>query len=391
MNRRQFLTRSVLGTALGQGLIACNDSSSASTVLFLKNSIPPQLIHAFQSQVAQGKDLNFKPEAQLKKLFEFLHDWQLKNPEPQGLLSHLPFISNPPPAIAALTTTGDSWLQDAIVKGLIQPLNLQTVPSWQKLDPRWHQLVTRDRQGFLAEKGEIWGAPYRWGTTLIVYRRSKFQGWGWTPQDWSDLWRPELKQQIALLDQPREVIGLTLKKLGYSYNISDLEKVSDLKSSLQALQKQVKFYSNGYYLQALQAKDVAVAVGWSNEILPLLANNPDLAAVIPTSGTAIWVDLWVTPKNASPNSAVISDWLDFCWQPQSANQIALFSDGSSPRLETLDPEAILSTVRTNPLLTLPLPLWRSCEFLEPLSVQTQQQYLKLWQTIRTTTTEKSLT
>lgn len=123
----------------------------------------------------------------------------------------------------------------------------------------------------------------------------------------------------------------------------------------------------------------------------MLVNNPDLAAVIPTSGTAIWVDLWVTPKNASPNSAVIFDWLDFCWQPQSANQIALFSDGSSPRLETLDPEAILPTVRTNPLLTLPPPLWRSCEFLEPLSVQTQQQYLKLWQAIRTTTTEKSLT
>jgi putative spermidine/putrescine transport system substrate-binding protein len=153
----------------------------------------------------------------------------------------------------------------------------------------------------------------------------------------------------------------------------------------------VKFYSNDYYLQALQAKDVAVAVGWSNEILPLLVNNPDLAAVIPASGTAIWADLWVRPKNAPSHSAIISDWLDFCWQPQSANQIALFSDGSSPRLETLEAEAILPTVRNNPLLTLTPHLWRSCEFLEPLSVQTQQQYLKLWQAIRTTTTEKSMT
>jgi putative spermidine/putrescine transport system substrate-binding protein len=384
LNRRQFLTRSALGTALGQGLMACTSSPSAATVLFLKNSIPPQLIHRFQAQVAQGKDLTFKPEAQLKQLFEFLKDWQDKTPEPQGLLSHLPFIGNTPKAIAALTTTGDSWLQDAIVKGLIQPLNLQAVPSWQKLGPRWHQLVTRDRQGFLSDQGEIWGAPYRWGTTLIVYRREKFQDWGWTPKDWSDLWRPELKQQIAMLDQPREVIGLTLKKLGYSYNTPDLEKVTDLKANLQTLQKQVKFYSNGYYLQALQAKDVAAAVGWSNEILPLLVNNPDLAAVIPASGTALWADLWVTPKNASSNPSWLSAWLDFCWQPESANQIAFFSDGSSPRLETLAPEAVIPAVRNNPLLTLSADLWKRCQFLAPLSARTQQQYLRLWQEMRTT-------
>ncbi|MFM7579284.1 MAG: ABC transporter substrate-binding protein, partial [Microcystaceae cyanobacterium] len=109
---------------------------------------------------------------------------------------------------------------------------------------------------------------------MIVYRREFFRGLGWPPQDWADLWRPEVTQQLALVDQPREVIGLTLKKLGYSYNTPDLKAVPNLAAQLQTLQAQVKFYSSQYYLQSLLNRDVAIAVGWSNEILPLLSNTP---------------------------------------------------------------------------------------------------------------------
>ncbi|MFM7190386.1 MAG: polyamine ABC transporter substrate-binding protein, partial [Microcystaceae cyanobacterium] len=115
---------------------------------------------------------------------------------------------------------------------------------------------------------------------------------------------------------------------------------------------------------------------------PLLVNNPDLAAVIPTSGTAIWADLWVRPKNASPHSAVVSNWLDFCWQPQSANQIALFSKGSSPRLTSLPPQEIVPDVRRNPLINLSSALWSKSEFLQPLPPPVEKQYEMFWRKMR---------
>ena len=50
----------------------------------------------------------------------------------------------------------------------------------------------------------------------ITRLKNKFEELGWKPKDWSDLWRTELRDRISLLDQPREVIGLTLKKMGFS-------------------------------------------------------------------------------------------------------------------------------------------------------------------------------
>ncbi len=94
-------------------------------------------------------------------------------------------------------------------------------------------------------------SPYRWGSTVIVYNRNKFQELGWMPKDWSDLWREEVRSRISLLNQPREVIGLVLKKLGKSYNTENLDQVPGLEKELRTLNQQVKFYSSNTYLEPL--------------------------------------------------------------------------------------------------------------------------------------------
>ena len=383
MKRRQFITQSVGFFALSQGLSACGNDASSLSIRLLKNSIPPQLINRFLLDIPQGNALKFTPESSLKKLWELLQIWGGQKPGQTNFWSQLPFLSAPV-IPSALMTLGDTWLQKAIASDLIQPLDPKALTNWSKLDPAWQKLVTRDRQGLLDPQGQIWGAPYRWGTTMIVYRQDFFQDLGWTPQDWSDFWRPALTQQIALVDQPREVIGLTLKKLGYSYNTLDLTTVPNLASQLQALQAQVKFFSSQYYLQSLLNRDVAIAVGWSNEILPLLSNTRNLRAVIPSSGTSLWADCWVMPKTFAGDLTLVNDWINFGWQTQSANQMALFSKGSSPRLTSLPSQEIVPDVRRNPLITLSPELWAKSEFLEPLPPRTEEQYETFWHNMRNT-------
>lgn len=43
----------------------------------------------------------------------------------------------------------------------------------EMLPPRWRQLVRRDGSGRLDPQGAVWGAPYRWGCTLIAYDEQK--------------------------------------------------------------------------------------------------------------------------------------------------------------------------------------------------------------------------
>ncbi|MGK7942766.1 MAG: extracellular solute-binding protein [Crocosphaera sp.] len=383
LTRRSFLTTTGI-IALGHLLSACSDSNANLRVLLLQGSIPPQLLKAFRQQLSSPSSLDFKPQGQLKELFELLETWQGKNKN-EGLLNNLPqipVINPPPPSLSDFVTLGDGWLAQSIEQGLIQPLDLASINNWQNLSPRWQRLVTRDQQGKLDNKGNIWGAPYRWGTTMIAYRSDKLD---WKPQDWSDLWDERLSDRLSIINQPREVIGLTLKKLGQSYNTANLKQVSPLKSELLALHKQVKYYSDRHYLQPLLVGDVWVSVGWSNEIIPLTNKNRNIKAVIPASGTALWSDLWVQPKQKEDRSGLsetAKEWLDFCWQPQAANLISLFADAASPVINTIDKQELSPKVINNPLLYIDAAIFDKCEFLEPLSNQVQEDYINLWKEVR---------
>ncbi|MGK7871878.1 MAG: extracellular solute-binding protein [Xenococcaceae cyanobacterium] len=396
LTRRSFLLSA--GTmALTQVLSGCSGEQAALKVLLLKGSIPPQLLGQFRKQLAQRRGLIFKAEVQLKDLFRLLQTWQKKSSLEETDRDWLPLIKGRTPAIADLVTLGDYWLAEAIQENLIQPLDIEELDGWQKLSSPWQpwqNLVKRNDQGEPDSGGAIWGAPYRWGSTLIAYRRDKFKTLGWTPTDWSDLWREELRDRISLLDQPREVIGLTLKKLGYSYNTPDLTKVPNLKSELLALQQQVKFYSSDNYLQPLILGDTWLAVGWSTDILAVRSRYPIIDAVIPQSGTSLWADLWVQPTQPASEStnspslegknnlSLINQWIDFCWQPQSASEISLFTAAASPVILSMKKDDLPKDLRENPLLAPPPQILENSDFLSPLPPETLKQYQSLWKEIR---------
>jgi putative spermidine/putrescine transport system substrate-binding protein len=385
MLSRRFFLRGAGTVALAHYLTGCGNLSPAEIVLLLQGSIPTQLLNDFRKQVDRSKSLTFKPEAQLKNVMELLRTWEAATKGKKEPSMQFPFISQKTPDIADLLTLGDYWLASAIQEQLIQPLKVTELSGWQQLPSRWQRLVRRNQRGEPDENGQIWGAPYRWGSTAIAYRRDKFETLGWTPTDWQDLWQESLRDRISLIDQPREIIGLSLKKLGYSYNAPDLSQIPDLKADLIALNQQVKYYSSDRYLQPLLLGDTWLAVGWSHDILPLVSSNAGIAAVIPQSGTALWADVWVKPaglKDTEAQAALPAQWINFCWQPPAAKQISLFTHAASPLLETLKPDELPPEVRNNPLLFVdPLILDKS-DFLYPLASATLQQYSSLWKEMR---------
>jgi putative spermidine/putrescine transport system substrate-binding protein len=386
LNRRSFLT-GVGAITLAHLLSGCSNNSVLAVQL-LQGSIPPQLLGQFSKDLGVRVALNFKAESQLQDLSELLKNW--KNPtevKTNKWTNWLPFINKKTPTIADLVTLGDYWLTDAIAKQLIQPIKVENLSEWQQLPELWQNIVRRDRQGKLDKNGELWGAPYRWGCTAIVYRKDKFEKLGWIPQDWSDLWREELRDRISLLDSSREVIGLTLKKLRHSYNTDDLTKIPELKTELTALNKQVKFYDSTNYLQPLILEDTWLAVGWSSDLLPLQKRYSNLEVIIPKSGTSLWADIWVKPSQIN-NQGSTNDlsfwqkWIDFCWQPRSASEISLFTSAASPILFKMSDRDLPKDIRDNKLLLPDPEIIKKSEFLLPLSPETSKQYESLWTEIR---------
>ncbi|MCC5602678.1 extracellular solute-binding protein [Nostoc favosum] len=392
MDRRSFLL-STSTLALSQLLFGCGGNNQTQLkVQLLKGSIPGQVVNQFHKGLQQEVELKFAPVEQIQGLFQQLQNWQqkAKATDEQGWRRFIPFRQDQKTADADLVTLGDYWLKAAIEQKLIQPLQEvqgNQLKQWSALDERWKQLVTRNDQGNLDTQGKVWGAPYRWGSTVIVYNRDKLQKLGWTPKDWSDLWREGVRQQISLLNQPREVIGLVLKKLGKSYNTENLDQVPDLEKELQALNQQVKFYSSNNYLEPLIMGDTWLGVGWSSDVVQVLGRYPQLGAVIPQSGTAIWADLWVRPAGITTKGTFSDQWIDFCWQPSTAKQISVLTKSNSPISTNIVAsdiqEALRSILQSDVYDGLRLrSVFDKSEFLLPLPPSTIKQYESLFAKIK---------
>ena len=80
---------------------------------------------------------------------------------------------------------------------------------------------------------------------------------------WGDLWTDRYGGRVTMLDDPAEVFGACLKRLGYSVNATDppdLEKAKQL-----ALQQKpfLRAYLNAEVRDQLIAGDVLAAQSWS--------------------------------------------------------------------------------------------------------------------------------
>ncbi len=382
LNRRDFLLSSSL--ILLSLMTGCSQQEILE-IFYLKQSIPPQLIASFHKQFNKAKTISFKPQNNIEDLFKLLESWQGKQ-IPENTKFSLPSLNfwQKKERIGDLISISNYWLSQAVNNNLIEAINTDKITLFNQLPDIFKNIVTVDIDKPLESNNLTWGVPYRYGFAMIAYREDKLKKINFTPKSWQDLTtKKELKNYISLLDNPREIIGLTLKKMGYSYNEKNIEQIPELKSELTALHKQVKFYDSTNYLQPLILGDTWVAVGWSSDILPIVKNYPNIKAVIPSEGTSLWADLWVKPKNNNKdNDNLIYDWINFCLEPNSVKQISLFSKASSPLLLTLNKAQLPKDIINNNLIYPSLDLISKSEFITPLSKEIEQKYLDLWKEIR---------
>ncbi|KAG9139968.1 hypothetical protein Leryth_010496 [Lithospermum erythrorhizon] len=182
-------------------------------VVTYRNSFPPVWIkHFLQSQGKRAK-LKVDMRQSLHSIFD-----ELSLPFTSGKIS-------PKSALAAdVVSLGDSWINFAISKGLIEPmLGIEEEEWFKNLHENWKVYLRRSSNGKLDPQGKIWAVPYRWGSMVIAYKKSEFAKRKLDPiEDWEDLWRPELAGKIAMVDSSREVIGVVLKSMGASYNTENI-------------------------------------------------------------------------------------------------------------------------------------------------------------------------
>lgn len=168
--------------------------------------------------------------------------------------------------------------------------------------------------------------PYFWGTVGIVYNTKLVKK---APQHWNDLWSPDYKDQIMLVDGAREVIGFSLNSLGYSLNTKNMTELRLAETKLNSLTPNIKAIvgdeMKGYMIQG----DAAIGVTFSGEASEMLDKNEDLRYVVPSEGSNLWFDNLVIPKTVKHKKEAYA-FINFMLKPENAAQNAEYIGYATP-------------------------------------------------------------
>lgn len=207
---------------------------------------------------------------------------------------------------------------------LLLPLDHSKIQGLENIDPRFLDLDF--------DRDNTYSIPYFWGTLGIVYN-DKFVS-GDKIQHWNDLWRPELKNNIMLIDGAREVMGLSLTTLGYSINSKDMTQLNQAIKKLSSLTPNVKAIVADEIKMYMANEESAVAVTFSGEAADMMSENEHLHYVIPPEGSNLWFDNIVIPKT-SKNQEGAYDFINFMLKPEVAKQNAEYIGYSTPNKKAL--------------------------------------------------------
>lgn len=204
--------------------------------------------------------------------------------------------------------------------------------------------------------------PVSWGTTGLIYNSRTLKE---APEDWNYLWehRQQLSKRMTLLNDIREVMGATLKMLGYSYNSTDPQQIKEAYEKLKELKPSIASFTTDTWRDQVLSGDLMLAMCYSSDANEVIKENKDLQYVLPKSGSSLWIDTIAIPKTA-PNPEGAYAWINFMLQPDVAGQICerlSFATANKAAFNRLSPE-----IQNNPSLFPPESVLELCEGLAPV-------------------------
>lgn len=194
---------------------------------------------------------------------------------------------------------------------LLAGLDKNRLPNLKNLDPAF----TNNNY----DPHNHYSLPLIWGATGIFYNQAWVKK---TPLTWGDLWDKQWRHQLMLLDDPREVFGMALLKLGYSPNDSNLEHIEQAFQSLQALAPNIKIFASESIQSIMIDADAMLGTAWNADVFKARLENTNIQFVYPDDGFVIWIDCLALLKNA-PHPDEAYTFLNFMLKATSAASLAL--------------------------------------------------------------------
>ncbi|MBI3472349.1 MAG: spermidine/putrescine ABC transporter substrate-binding protein [Candidatus Solibacter usitatus] len=251
--------------------------------------------------------------------------------------------------------------------GLLGPLRHAWLDNLGQLAPRFQTPSWDPRLE--------WCVPYMTGASGIVFQGSLNP----PPASWTALWDPRLGGRITMLDDPAEVIGACLKKLGFALNSVDPRQLDLARREAIEQKKLLRAYLNAEARDQLVSGDLLAAQLWATTSQQAMRAAPGLRFVYPAEGFALYADNAVVLRE-SRRQELAHRFINYLLRPAVAAEVV-----KSSRTATANAGAIgllPPDLRENPVLYPPPETLRRGEWFEPLPAAGQRLRDRIWTEIK---------
>src|SRR5579885_320487 len=206
--------------------------------------------------------------------------------------------------------------------GLLLPLDRERLPNFLHICERFCSAPF--------DPDCRYSVPYTFGTTGIAYSRSAFRRLGAAePDDWDVFWDKRLSGRITLLDDPRETLGMAVKRRGHSYNTVDPGALGQALADLIEQKPLTMCYTSDQVIVYLASGDSLLSLSFSGDAHQATRTNADVNYIIPSSGASMWVDNLCVPASA-PHKDSAYRWLNYMLEPEVAAANANYTWYATP-------------------------------------------------------------
>ncbi len=203
-------------------------------------------------------------------------------------------------------------------EGMLEKLDLHNIPNLE--------LVGEAYSGLEYDSNNEYSVPYMWGIVGIIYNSTMIED---EITSWDALWDERYMGNILMFSNSRDAFGISLKRLGYSMNTTNIAELEAAAEELKSQKMLVQAYVMDEIFNKMGGGEAAIAPYYAGDAITMIEENPDLVFVVPEEGTNYFVDAMVIPAG-SKNKQASEMFINYMCEPEISAANAEYIGYSTP-------------------------------------------------------------
>ena len=222
---------------------------------------------------------------------------------------------------------------DYLIQRLMEEDYLQTIDVTE-LD--YYEDLDDAVKGPAFDPNDEYSVSYFWGTVGIVYDKTKVSMEDLEKEGYGIFLDEKYKGDIYLYDSERDSFMMALKDLGYSMNTENEEELQAAYEWLvQCVETMEPEIVTDEIIDNMAQGRKALGLCYSGDATYIMYENENMGFYLPKSGTNLWYDSMVIPKNAE-NVELAYEFIDFISSYDYAYDNSSYVGYTSPNAEVAE-------------------------------------------------------